>query len=179
MHLSAEYLGSHTFSSQRRSTSRARFRSMYKTRLFRHWMRGIEAKFEIWNLNYFPSQFNSAKINDFAQKISHFSHHEKKLKVSELYFQSYSCLFFLFFFFITLCIRDFFLIWKRECNKKSIAKTHLVEEPAAAGITGAAVGDVGEPDGFFWSSSEDSKDVCPACLRGKPNDSLLEAALVL
>lgn len=58
-------------------------------------------------------------------------------------------------------------------------KTHLVEEPAAAGITGAAVGDVGEPDGFFWSSSEDSKDVCPVCLRGKPSDSLLEAALVL
>lgn len=59
-------------------------------------------------------------------------------------------------------------------------KTHLVEEPAAAGITGAAVGDVGEPDGFFWSSSEDSKDACPVCcLRGKPNDSLREAALVL
>lgn len=58
-------------------------------------------------------------------------------------------------------------------------KTHLVEEPAAAGITGAAVGDVGEPDGFFWSSSEDSKDVCPVCLRGKPNDNLREAALVL
>lgn len=54
-----------------------------------------------------------------------------------------------------------------------------MEEPAAAGITGAAVGDVGEPDGFFWSSSEDSKDVCPVCLRGKPNDSLREAALVL
>ena len=58
-------------------------------------------------------------------------------------------------------------------------ETHLVEEPAAAGVTGAAVGDVGEPDGFFWSSSEDSKDVCPPCLRGKPNDSLREAALVL
>lgn len=31
-------------------------------------------------------------------------------------------------------------------------KAHLVEEPAAAGIPGAAaaaVGDVGEPDGFF------------------------------
>lgn len=54
-----------------------------------------------------------------------------------------------------------------------------MEEPAAAGITGAAVGDVGEPDGFFWSSSEDSKDVCPACLSGKPNDSLREAALLL
>lgn len=54
-----------------------------------------------------------------------------------------------------------------------------MEEPAAAGITGAAVGDVGEPDGFFWSSSEDSKDVWPPCLSGKPNDSLLEAALVL
>lgn len=53
-----------------------------------------------------------------------------------------------------------------------------MEEPAAAGVTGAAVGDVGEPDGFFWSSSEDSKDGCP-CLRGKPNDSLREAALVL
>lgn len=58
-------------------------------------------------------------------------------------------------------------------------RTHLVEEPAAAGITGAAVGDVGEPDGFFWSSSEDSKDVCPVCLRGRPSDNLLEAALVL
>lgn len=54
-----------------------------------------------------------------------------------------------------------------------------MEEPAAAGITGAAVGDVGEPDGFFWSSSEDSKDVCPLCLKGKPNDSLREAALLL
>lgn len=54
-----------------------------------------------------------------------------------------------------------------------------MEEPAAAGITGAAVGDVGEPDGFFWSSSEDSNDVWPVCLRGNPNDSLLEAALVL
>jgi hypothetical protein len=54
-----------------------------------------------------------------------------------------------------------------------------VEEPAAAGITGAAVGDVGEPDGFFWSSSEDSKDVCPVCRRGKPNDSLLAVALLL
>lgn len=54
-----------------------------------------------------------------------------------------------------------------------------MEEPAAAGITGAAVGDVGEPDGFFWSSSEDSKDACPVCLRGKPNDNLREAALVL
>lgn len=54
-----------------------------------------------------------------------------------------------------------------------------MEEPAAAGVTGAAVGDVGEPDGFFWSSSEDSKDVCPVCLRGKPNDNLLEAALEL
>lgn len=62
----------------------------------------------------------------------------------------------------------------------NVIKTHLVEEPAAAGITGAAVGDVGEPDGFFWSSSEDSKDACPVlCLRGKPNDSLREAALVL
>lgn len=58
-------------------------------------------------------------------------------------------------------------------------RPHLVEEPAAAGITGAAVGDVGEPDGFFWSSSEDSKDVWPPCLSGKPNDSLLEVALVL
>lgn len=57
--------------------------------------------------------------------------------------------------------------------------THLVEEPAAAGITGAAVGDVGEPDGFFWSSSEDSKDVWPLCLRGKPNDSRLDVALLL
>lgn len=60
-----------------------------------------------------------------------------------------------------------------------MTKTYLVEEPAAAGVTGAAVGDVGEPDGFFWSSSEDSKDVCPVCRRGKPNDSLLEAALEL
>lgn len=57
--------------------------------------------------------------------------------------------------------------------------THLVEEPAAAGITGAAVGDVGEPDGFFWSSSEDSKDVWAACLKGRPSDNLLEAALLL
>lgn len=56
---------------------------------------------------------------------------------------------------------------------------HLVEEPAAAGITGAAVGDVGEPDGFFWSSSEDSKDVWPVCLRGRPSDNLLEVALAL
>lgn len=54
-----------------------------------------------------------------------------------------------------------------------------MEEPAAAGITGAAVGDVGEPDGFFWSSSEDSKDAWPPCLRGRPNDSRLEAALLL
>lgn len=54
-----------------------------------------------------------------------------------------------------------------------------MEEPAAAGITGAAVGDVGEPDGFFWSSSEDSKDVCPVCRRGKPSDSLLAVALLL
>lgn len=47
------------------------------------------------------------------------------------------------------------------CNviQCDVTKTHLVEEPAAAGITGAAVGDVGEPDGFFWSSSEDSNDV--------------------
>ena len=52
-----------------------------------------------------------------------------------------------------------------------------MEEPAGAGITGAAVGDVGEPDGFFWSSSEDSKEVCPVCLRGRPRDSRLEAAL--
>lgn len=62
-------------------------------------------------------------------------------------------------------------------NKKK--KTYLVEKPAAAGITGAAVGDVGEPDGFFWSSSEDSKDVCPVCLRGRPSDNLLEVALLL
>lgn len=64
-------------------------------------------------------------------------------------------------------------------DKWRARKTHLVEEPAAAGITGAAVGDVGEPDGFFWSSSDDSKDVCPVCLRGRPSDNLLEAALVL
>lgn len=54
-----------------------------------------------------------------------------------------------------------------------------MEEPAAAGITGAAVGDVGEPDGFFWSSSEDSKDVWPPCLKGSPSDNLLEVALPL
>lgn len=54
-----------------------------------------------------------------------------------------------------------------------------MEEPAAAGITGAAVGDVGEPDGFFWSSSEDSKDVWPPCLKGSPSDNLLEVVLPL
>lgn len=54
-----------------------------------------------------------------------------------------------------------------------------MEEPATAGIPGAAVGDVGEPDGFFWSSSEDSNDVWPLCLNGKPSDNLLDAALVL
>lgn len=63
------------------------------------------------------------------------------------------------------------------CNE--IKFTDLVEEPAGAGITGAAVGDVGEPDGFFWSSSEDSKDVWPVCLRGRPRDNRLEAALAL
>lgn len=57
--------------------------------------------------------------------------------------------------------------------------TYLVEEPAGAGITGAAIGDVGEPDGFFWSSSEDSKDVWPGYLRGRPSDNLLEVALAL
>lgn len=57
---------------------------------------------------------------------------------------------------------------------------YLVEEPAAAGITRAAVGDVGEPDGFFWSSSEDSNDVWPVCrVSGKPSESLREAALAL
>lgn len=43
--------------------------------------------------------------------------------------------------------------------------------PAAA----VAVGDVGEPDVFFWSSSEDSKLV-ELWRKGKPNESLLEDA---
>jgi hypothetical protein len=63
--------------------------------------------------------------------------------------------------------------------KEKFKLTYLVEEPAAAGIAGAAIGDVGEPDGFFWSSSDDSKEAWPACLRGRPRDSLREAELAL
>lgn len=54
-----------------------------------------------------------------------------------------------------------------------------MEEPAAAGIAGAAIGDVGEPDGFFWSSSEDSKEAWPVCLSGRPRDNLREAELAV
>lgn len=41
--------------------------------------------------------------------------------------------------------------------------------PAAA----VAVGDVGEPDMFFWSSSDDSK-LAELCRSGRPKESLLD-----